>query len=255
MSQMPWDRHPVWNVLRKRPLAQQAEALRDPEFRARLVAAAYEQPDAGPMMPTVAQIRGPEHYEWITPLLDHGGFNPSIAQLARERRQDPVEVVINLALENDLKLLFMQPLAKPEWDRIAENLAHPHTVVTFSDSGAHVSEICDASLQTYFLSYWIRERQLMPLEQAIRKMTFDIASVWGLHDRGLLRKGMAADIMAFDPTTIRPAAPEVAHDLPTGAMRLTQKAHGIHCTIVNGQVLLRDGKHTGALPGQVLRST
>jgi N-acyl-D-aspartate/D-glutamate deacylase len=174
--------------------------------------------------------------------------------VARERGIDPVEVVIDLSLKHDLKLLFMQPLSKPDWERIAENLTHPQTVVTFSDSGAHVSEICDASLQTFFLSYWVRERQLLTLEQAIRKMTYDIANVWGLHDRGLLRRGLVADVMVFDPKTIAPAAPEVWRDLPAGAARLVQKAKGLLCTVVNGQVLLREGEHTGALPGTVLRS-
>ena len=84
-------------------------------------------------------------------------------------------------------------------------------------------------------------------------VTFEPASQWGLHNRGLLRPGWAADVCVFDPKTIAPLMPEVATDLPAGAKRLTQRAEGIHATVVNGEVLLRDGEHTGALPGQLIR--
>jgi N-acyl-D-amino-acid deacylase len=93
------------------------------------------------------------------------------------------------------------------------------------------------------------------LEQAVRRLTFESASVFGLYDRGLLRPGMAADIVVFDPNTVRPLPLQVVHDFPTGARRIKEPAEGIHMTIVNGEVLLEDGKHTGALPGRVLRNS
>jgi N-acyl-D-amino-acid deacylase len=132
-------------------------------------------------------------------------------------------------------------------------IRHPRSVVTFSDSGAHVSYIMDSSTQTHMLSYWVRERQALTLEYAVRNMTYDIACFWRLKHRGLLRKGYHADIVIFDPETIAPQMPFTANDLPTGAPRLKQMADGIRATIVGGQVLLRDNVPTGALSGKLLR--
>ena len=99
----------------------------------------------------------------------------------------------------------------------------------------------------------MRDRQAIPFEHAIRKLTFDPATAWGFLDRGLVRQGFAADLNVIDPATVGPALPEVAHDLPAGARRLTQKAHGMAATVVAGEVVLRQGEHTGALPGRLLR--
>jgi N-acyl-D-amino-acid deacylase len=111
----------------------------------------------------------------------------------------------------------------------------------------------DASLQTHVLSHWVREKQAFTLEQAVRLLSFDTATHWGFADRGLIREGMAADLLVFDPETVGPEMPEVVHDLPAGARRLVQRARGIAATVVNGEIVLRDGKPTGALPGQLLR--
>ena len=178
----------------------------------------------------------------------------SVAAVARERGLDPVEAIIDLALEKDLDRFFLQPIANENQEHALELMKHPRTVVTFSDSGAHVSQIMDASLQTHLLSYWVRARQALPLEQAVRMLSFEPATHWGFTDRGLVREDMAADLLVFDPETIAPEMPEVVRDLPAGARRLTQRARGIAATVVNGEVVLRDGKPTGALPGQLLRA-
>jgi len=162
--------------------------------------------------------------------------------------------MIQLALEKDLDRFFLQPIANENQEHALELIKHPRTVVTFSDSGAHVSQIMDASLQTHLLSYWVREKQALALEQAVRMLSFEPATLWGFADRGLIREGMAADMLVFDPETIAPEMPEVVRDLPAGARRLTQRARGIAATVVNGEVVLRDGKPTGALPGQLLRA-
>jgi N-acyl-D-aspartate/D-glutamate deacylase len=104
------------------------------------------------------------------------------------------------------------------------------------------------------LSHWVREKQIMSLEDAIRKLTFVSASLFGLYDRGLVRPGMTADLMVFDPDTIAPLEPGEAYDLPGGAKRRKQLATGIEYTVVNGQVLLEKGEHTGAYPGKVARN-
>jgi N-acyl-D-aspartate/D-glutamate deacylase len=111
----------------------------------------------------------------------------------------------------------------------------------------------DSSIQTQLLGHWVRDRQALTLEQAIRKITFDLAAFWGLGGRGLLHEGYMADLVIFDPDKVAPAMPTLEYDLPAGARRLKQKSTGILATIVNGEVLLRNNEHTGALPGQLLR--
>jgi len=182
------------------------------------------------------------------------GPHRSVATIARERGVDPVEAMIDLALERGLERFFLQPIANENQEHALELVKHPRTVVTFSDSGAHVSQIMDASLQTHLLSHWVRAEQALTLEEAVRMLSFEPATHWGFWDRGLVREGMAADLLVFDPERIAPEMPEVAHDLPAEARRLVQRATGIAATVVNGEVVLRDGKPTGALPGQLLRS-
>ena len=248
-TNLPFDRLPAWRELRALPLDQQQARLRDPELRRRLVEAAKERDERRPIG---AEARLGS-YEWIFVMDSPEGPHRSVAEIARERGIDPVEAIIDLALEKDLDRFFLQPIANENQDHALELITHPRTVVTFSDSGAHVSQIMDASLQTHLLSYWVRARRALALEQAVRMLSFAPATYWGFADRGLIREGMAADLLVFDPDTIAPEMPEVVRDLPAGARRLTQRARGIAATVVNGEVVLRDGKPTGALPGQLLR--
>jgi N-acyl-D-amino-acid deacylase len=248
-TQMPFDDLPAWKPFRALPLAEQARQLRDPETRRRLVAGVNDRPDRR-ALGTEAR---PFPYEWIFLYDSVEGPHPTIEQIARQRGVDPVEAMIDLALERNLERFFIHPVANEEQDNVLEMMRHPRAVVTFSDSGAHVSQIMDSSLQTHLLSHWVREKQAFTLEQAVRMLTLVPATLWGFADRGLVREGMSADLVVFDPDTIAPDMPEVADDLPAGARRLVQRARGIAATVVNGEVLLRDGKHTGALPGQLLR--
>ena len=247
---LPFDRLPVWRELRVLPLEQQTLRLRDAELRRRLVEAARERDERRPIG---AEAR-PASYEWIFVMDTPEGPHRSVAAVARERGIDPVEAIIDLALEKDLDRFYLQPIANENQEHALELMKHPRTVVTFSDSGAHVSQIMDASLQTHLLSYWVRAKQALALEQAVRMLSFEPATHWGFTDRGLVREGMAADLLVFDPETIAPEMPEVVRDLPAGARRLTQRARGIAATVVNGEIVLRDGKPTGALPGQLLRA-
>ena len=248
-TNLPFDRLPVWRELRALPLAEQAQRLRDPELRRRLVEAAKERDERR----AIGAEARPASYEWIFVMDTAEGPHRSVAAVARERGIDPVEAIIDLALERELDRFFLQPIANENQDHALELMKHPRTVVTFSDSGAHVSQIMDASLQTHLLSHWVRTRQAIGLEQAVRMLSFEPATHWGFSDRGLIREGLAADLLVFDPQTIAPEMPEVVRDLPAGARRLTQRARGIAATVVNGEVVLRDGKPTGALPGQLLR--
>jgi N-acyl-D-aspartate/D-glutamate deacylase len=248
-TSLPFDRLPVWREVRALPLEQQKRQFRDLEMRARLVAAARERAERRPIG---AEAR-PAAYEWIFVMDTVEGPHRSVATVARERGMDPVEAMIDLALETDLERFFLQPIANENQEHALELIKHPRSVVTFSDSGAHVSQIMDASLQTHLLSHWVRGQQALTLEQAVRMLSFEPATHWGFADRGLIREGMAADLLVFDPATIAPEMPEVVRDLPAGARRLTQRARGIAATVVNGEIVLRDGKPTGALPGRLLR--
>jgi len=248
-TQLPFDNLPAWKPLRALPLAEQRERLRDPATRRRLIEGAHEQPDRK-ALGTEAR---PFPYEWIFVYDSVEGPHRTVAEIARERGVDPAEAMIDLALEKDLERFFVHPVANEEQDNVLEMMRHPRAVVTFSDSGAHVSQIIDSSLQTHLLSHWVRERQAFTLEQAVRMLTLVPASHWGFGDRGLVREGFVADLLVFDPDTISPEMPEVANDLPAGARRLVQRARGVAATVVGGEVVLRDGKHTGALPGRLLR--
>jgi len=248
-TQLPFDNLPAWKPFRALPLEEQKRQLRDPAVRRRLVEGAHEQPDRK-ALGTEAR---PFPYEWIFVYDTVQGPHRTVAEVARERGIDPAAAMIELALEKDLDRFFVHPVANEMQDDVLEMMKHPRAVVTFSDSGAHVSQIVDSSLQTHLLSHWVRERQVFTLEEAVRMLTLVPATHWGFADRGLVREGFMADLIVFDPDTIAPEMPEVAHDLPAGARRLLQRARGIAATVVHGEVLLRDGKHTGALPGRLLR--
>jgi N-acyl-D-amino-acid deacylase len=247
----PFDKWDVWKDIRALPLAEQIQKLRDPALKAQLVEVASRS-YVGPRI-VGAEARPPE-WEWVYPMGDMQWDQPSMAELARARGVHPVELMIDMALERNLHMYFRQPIANEDQGHVLEMMRHPRALVTFSDSGAHVSQIMDSSLQTHLLSYWVREKQAFTLEQAIRRITYDTATAWGLHDRGLVRRGLAADLLVIDPDTVGARLPDVVHDLPAGGKRLKQTADGIHYSIVNGSVVLKDNEPTGDLPGRLVRS-
>jgi N-acyl-D-aspartate/D-glutamate deacylase len=247
----PFDKLPVWRDIRKLPLAEQETALRNPDIRRKLVEAVHQTP-RDRSRGVGAEARS-ANFKWLFVMDKATPPHRSVAEIAKELDKDPVEVFIDLALEKHLKQFFLQPLANENQDHVLQMMKHPRSVVTFSDSGAHVSQIMDSSLQTHLLSHWVREKQTVTLEDAVRMLSFVPASHWGLTGRGLLREGWNADVVVFNPDTIAPMLPELAYDLPAGARRLKQKATGIMATVVNGEVVLRNNEHTGALPGQLLR--
>ena len=180
--------------------------------------------------------------------------NPSVASIARARGVSPARAMIDLAVERDFRVFFIQPSLYPQDEEVLlDVLRHPGTVMTFSDAGAHVRQIADASIHTHLLGYWVRDRECFTLEEGVRMLTHDPARVWGFSGRGLLRVGWAADLNVFDPRGVGPAVPELVHDLPGGAARLSQKADGFLATIVAGEVTIREGRATGARPGRLLR--
>ncbi len=249
-SYTPFDKWDVWRDIRALPLDEQKAKLRDPAVKRALVDVA-SAPYTGPRI-VGAEARPPD-WDWVF-LMDSMSSNQRrMSDVARERGVHPAEAMIDLALEHDFKVFFRQPIANEDQDAVLAMMKHRRSVVTFSDSGAHVSQIMDSSLQTHLLSYWVREKQAFTLEEAVRLITYDTATQWGMHDRGLLRVGMAGDVAVFDADTVAARMPEVVHDLPGGSKRLKQTADGMLATIVGGQVLLSNNEHTGALPGRLIR--
>jgi N-acyl-D-aspartate/D-glutamate deacylase len=254
-SYLPFDVLPAWRELRLLPLAEQKRRLADPATRRQLVAEeAAMKPRDNVFQGGGAATTDPRRpdYDNLYAMKDVEWNDPTVAQLAAARGQHPVDVMIDLALLNDNQV-FVQPLVNEHPDHVLGMLKHPHTLATFSDSGAHVCQEMGSSLQTHMLSYWVRAKGAFTLEQAVRKLSFDNASAWGLGDRGLVKTGYRADLVLFDEARVRPAMPTVEADLPGGARRLVQKAEGIAATIVNGEVTLENGQPTGRLPGALLR--
>jgi N-acyl-D-amino-acid deacylase len=249
---MPYDKAPVWAEFRKLPLAEQEKGLRDPEMRKKLV-------DIAKNYKLVKNDRDANalreaEWDWYFPFTKPLPPYKSVGEIARERGIDPIDCMIDLALESHLKLLFVNPGNNEDQDVVLAMIRHPNTAITFSDAGAHVASTLNP-LHTHLLGEWVRDKQALTMEAAIRKLTFDIAVFWGLYGRGLLRKGFMADVVVFDPQTVSPAMPSLQPDLPTGALRLRQKATGIDHTIVNGKVTMRGSDHTGVLPGRLLRGS
>jgi N-acyl-D-amino-acid deacylase len=249
LSRTPFDRLPVWRDVRAQPLDQQLATLRDPVWRRKLVDEAIHG-DYGRAIG--ADVRKPE-FDKVHVMERALPPNPSVAEIAEARGVHPIELMIDLAVETNLQQMFSQQIVMPNDDTILTAMRHPRTVMTFSDAGAHVSQIMDSSIQTHLLAYWVREREAFTLEEAVRMLSFVPATAWGFADRGLVREGFVADLNVFDPATVSPELPTIEHDLPAGAPRLVQKATGFRATIVAGEPVLRDGEPTGALPGRLIR--
>ena len=253
-TRLPFDLIDSWRELRVRPVAEQVRVLRDPELRRPYVDAAVSA-DYGQWKGVGAQARPPD-FEGIR-IYRHGlPPNPTVADEGRRRGVHPAEAMIDLCASSDGDQLFIQPSLYPQDEgMLLRALRHPRAVMTFSDSGAHLSQIADSSIHTHLLGYWVRDRQEFTLEEAVRMITLAPALAWGFADRGLLRPGMVADLNVFDPATISPAVPTLVDDLPGGGRRLEQRSHGFLATLVNGQVTVRDGALTGVSPGRLLRSS
>jgi N-acyl-D-aspartate/D-glutamate deacylase len=249
---LPYDGLPRWKELRAQSLDGQRASLLDPATRAELVREALHGPYVTSHVTAEVQARLPD-YDNLRALLSPTGINPSVAELARQRGTTAPDLMIDLSLETGFDQYFTQPFANQDHDAVLEILRHPHTVIAQSDSGAHVSQIMDSSIPTYFLAHWVRERAAFTWEEAISMLTARPASEWGLADRGLLREGYVADVVVFDPDGIGPALPSASADLPAGGTRLVQEARGIRATVVAGEVLLDDGAFTAARPGRLLR--
>jgi N-acyl-D-aspartate/D-glutamate deacylase len=246
---------PTWHPILLASDGEKLRAYSDPAIRAKLH---DEMVEWKVEIPGGTIARNWYDYVWVeAPVLakNEGLKGKSIRQVASERGKGIIDAFLDLVVEENLDTVFMQAENNVDEEAMAKILTYPYAIIGLSDGGAHVQFHGGYGYSTRLLAEWVREKQRMTLEQAVRRLTFDSASTFGLYDRGLLRPGMAADICIFDPDTVRPLPEHIVHDFPAGGWRFREPAAGVHYTIVNGEVLLEDGKHTGALPGRVLRNS
>ncbi len=176
----------------------------------------------------------------------------SVAEIAATRNRDPLDTLLDLALEADLDMRF----SAARFEVAHELLGDPRVMLGLSDGGAHVDLFCDAGYCTELLGKWVREKQRLSLELAVQRITSEPADFFGLKDRGRLLPGNAADFAIFDFNTVGSDSerPEVRFDLPGGGRRVVVPARGMEYSVVNGEVLYEHGKPNDCLPGKVLRS-
>ena len=181
-----------------------------------------------------------------------------MASVARREGRSGAEVAYDMLLaDGGTSFLYATFTGYNEFnlEPVRETLEHPNALIGLGDGGAHVGYITDASFPTYLLTHWGRDRASgrQSVEELVRRYTSDPASAVGLHDRGLLKPGMKADINVIDFERLALEKPYIVHDLPAGGRRLLQKARGYSATIVAGTVTYREGVATGAMPGRLVR--
>lgn len=254
----PFILHAAYQPLALLPLEERVAALRDPALR-------QEMLDNPPDLSGLPEVFTKSLTDWdnMFPLGDPIDYEPSreMSVLRQSQRKgcSPAEFAYDAMLERDGKGILYMPLlgySNGDFEALRTMMLHPNAVFGLSDGGAHCGLICDASMPTYLLTHWARDRSRgdnIALELLVHKQTRHTASFYGLHDRGLIAPGMKADInlIDFDALTIHP--PEMVYDLPAQARRLVQKVDGYRATICSGEVIFRDGKETGARPGRLVR--
>src|SRR5882724_299785 len=246
----------VWDVTMAKPLEERMAAFADPAKRAELREWADKRQRRRPGVPG-------RFIKWQSIVVKKAALaknraleGRALTTLAAEQGKHVADVMLDLALEEKLDTEFQLQSRPPAEDvELAEFVKTGHCIPSQSDAGAHLNtNFCTAGESSYVLAEWVRERQLLTLEDAIRRYTFQPARIMGLRDRGLIREGMAADLMVFDPATIGVKEDEISRDGPSGTPRRVQAADGVHYVIVGGEVVVDHGQHTGAYPGRVLRA-
>ena len=255
LSENPFLGCPSWQELAPLPIDARVPILRDPAFRARLLA----EPGG-----SRHQIRRLRDWENLYPLGDPPNYEPdpgtSIAAEARRQGIEPEELAYDLMLANDGRNILYHPMtnyAGGDMSPVYEMLEHPNTLIGLGDGGAHVGIMCDATDMAHTLSHWTRDRSRGPkhgIEEMVRRLTSANAAAIGLTDRGRIAPGQRADINVVDYDALQLRPPEVRYDLPAGGKRILQGSKGFDATLVAGVPVWRNGQATGALPGRLVRS-
>jgi N-acyl-D-amino-acid deacylase len=240
----PFSASSAWREIEKLPFSERLAALEDCSTRDRL-----------------SDLDQPPHIDFnMAYILTDGGVDyvhdpeNTLAAIANRRNLTPVEAFIELNREYKGRVLLWHPGLNQSMEAIEEMLTSPIVAMGLGDSGAHVGQIMDASSPTWLLKYWVGERGVLTVEEAIRSWTFDTAQLFGIKNRGVLREGAFADINVIDLNNLKLDLPEYRHDFPGGAGRYVQTGSGYDYTIVNGQIFMQAGEHAGSLAGMMLRS-
>lgn len=251
----------LYQGLGELPLPERVARLRDPDVRSMILA---EAPGANAKAMALDRL-GASTFARLFPLGEHLDYEPaadqSVAAIAEQRREDPWAVLYDLMLGADGHEFLLFPIANfagGSYDSLGDMLADPLTVQGLGDGGAHSAIVCDASMTTYLITHWVRDRtrgRRISLEHAVRRLTKDPAEFYGLTDRGVIAPGMRADVNLIDFDRLALRYPERVSDLPAGAGRLVQRSDGYVATLVAGEVVVDDGELTDARPGQVIRSS
>jgi N-acyl-D-amino-acid deacylase len=246
-----FDEFPTWRAAMFSPVPARREMFADPEVRKKLRREAIEDqsPSTFPRRWDVIFI------DKVKLPKNRSLERRTVQDVALSQGKDGLDVLLDLALEEDLETRFVHITTQGDPKAVCEILKHPSVMVGQSDAGAHMGYDARFGYCTAFLGRWVRDCGIMALEEAVSKLTFRVASLFGLSDRGLVRPGFAADLAIFDPATINTLEPEYVQDLPANETRMIQRAAGVHHTVVNGEVVIENGAATGAYPGKVLRPT
>jgi N-acyl-D-aspartate/D-glutamate deacylase len=246
----PFEALPVFKPISSADFEGKKQLYADAEFRA----AAKEKMD---------NVRPSFRLAWENSLISSCPSQPqyeerTVIDVATELGVHTLDLGFDLALENDLEARFRMPVANADEDEVEKLITDKNTVIGLSDAGAHASQLCDAGLPTYLLGHWVREKQVIAFEEAIRMLTSRPAEVFGISDRGLLKIGRPADVLIIDPQTVHCGKLERIYDQPANQDRLIAEAFGIESVIVNGTLLRQQGEDQldplGKLPGRLLRS-
>jgi N-acyl-D-aspartate/D-glutamate deacylase len=262
----PFMGFPSYKEVAHLPLAERAQAMRDPARKARILSEKSERlAGNGSSVPPLVDILLAK-IDMISgrmfPLEATLNYEPSVMEsfLVRAKQQGvtPLEVIYDHLSEGNGDGLIYFPIFnynEGNLDTVRKMLAHPRALSGLSDAGAHVGTVCDASFSTFMLTHWVlgRSKDALPLETAIEMLTSRNANYLGLKDRGMIAVGMRADINAIDPQKLSVGLPQLVHDLPAGGKRFLQKAVGYVATWVAGETVQRGGKITSARPGHLIR--
>ncbi|HUA34520.1 MAG TPA: amidohydrolase family protein [Candidatus Binataceae bacterium] len=237
----------VWNRVFNQPAEKQKQIYSDPEFRRQFRDSLKRPHLFGGHWHRVDVL------EATNPALKQYE-GKSVQEVAEMRGKDGLDTFLDLAVEDDLNLQYIMQQFHEEG--IQQLISDPRTMIGLSDGGAHVDMLCDAGYTTYLLGNWVRNREAVTLEFAVKRITSEPANFFGIRERGQLKQGWKADVTVFDPNTVNSAKrAKMAHDLPGGGRRLVMPAEGIEYTIVNGHLSYEHGKQSGHLAGEVIRST
>src|SRR5258705_3835051 len=244
-----FDEFPAWKTALFSPLEARRQMFADPELRKKLRAEAIE--DSSPsVFPRRWDVVFVDHVK----LAQHKSLEgKSVEDVAKPEGKDGLDCFLDLSLEEYLEPRFVHTNPQGDPKPVCKILNNPAVVIGQSDAGAHMGYDARFGYSTAFLGRWVRDHGIMSLEEAVGKLTFRVASIFGLSDRGLLRAGFAADLAVFNPVTVNTLEPEYVQDLPGNETRMIQKAAGVPYTIVNGEIVIENGAATGVLPGKVLR--